>query len=200
MSDSTSPFELFDELRIIAHNGLAYADDPYDRERYERLEELTSEWYGRTLEIDPETVSERFRTELGHITPKVSADAAIINEDGELLLQRRIDDDSWCLPGGYTEPGESPADTAVREANEETGLVVHTESLATVYTRRPAEHTGPHGLVGHVYLCSVTGGELSVSHEGSALAYRDPSSVDLWHANHKTLATDALAAANANRR
>lgn len=53
---------------------------------------------------------------------------AIVHDDaGRLLLVRRANEPSrglWCEPSGRCEPGESAADAAVREAVEETGLVV----------------------------------------------------------------------------
>ncbi|MFC7191684.1 NUDIX hydrolase N-terminal domain-containing protein [Halocatena marina] len=50
--DSADEFlALLDELRIMAKVGLRYADDPYDTERYERILELVSEWYGRSVDM-----------------------------------------------------------------------------------------------------------------------------------------------------
>ena len=37
---------LLDELQVLARNGLTYAQNPYDRERYARLLELASLYYG----------------------------------------------------------------------------------------------------------------------------------------------------------
>ena len=51
--------------------------------------------------------------------------------------------DTWALPKGLVDPGESPAETAVREAAEETGLEVRLETklgdVRYVYTRRNGE-------------------------------------------------------------
>ena len=87
-----------------------------------------------------------------------------------MLLQLRADDNSWCLPGGYTKPNESPRETAVRETREETGLITEPIELVGVNTRKPGQH-GPHGLVVHLYLCTKTGGELTVSHEEHDFRY-----------------------------
>lgn len=38
-------FSLLDELQTIARNGLTFAKDPYDQERYERLLELATAYY-----------------------------------------------------------------------------------------------------------------------------------------------------------
>lgn len=180
---------LLDELRILAQNGLEYTEDPYDRERYERILELTSEWYGRSIDLPAEDVRSRIE-EVGHVTPKVSADAAVFNADGQVLLQRRSDDGTWSLPGGYSDANESPAETAVRETREETGLEVEPVELVDVYTRKPGEY-GPHCLVVHLYLCETTGGELTVSREGEELRYWDVDAVPNWHKDHRRMADDA---------
>ena len=183
-------FELLDELRILAENGRRYADDPYDEERYERILELVGEWYGHTVDRPPEAVRERFAEELGHVTPKLGADAALFDNEERILLQLRADDGTWGLPGGYVAPNESPAETAVRETLEETGLSVDVRQLVGVYTRKPGEY-GPHCLVVHLYLCAERGGDLETSHEGTELRYWHPEDVPEWHRNHRRLARSA---------
>lgn len=182
---------LLDELRILAQNGLEYADNPYDEERYERILELTTEWYGNSVDLPPAEVRARFSEEVGHITPKVSADAAVFDGEGQILLQLRSDDSMWCLPSGYTEPNESPRETAIRETREETGLTVEPVDLIEVNTRKPGEY-GPHCLVAHLYLCTITGGELKTSHEGESLQYWSLEEVPEWHKNHEELARAAF--------
>lgn len=44
------------------------------------------------------------------------------NDQGELLLGRRRDNNKWTVPGGHLNPGEDPRDGAERELHEETGL------------------------------------------------------------------------------
>src|SRR5258705_8070403 len=50
--------------------------------------------------------------------------AIIFNERREVLLHRATDDGKWYTIGGAMDPGEDPADAAVRETFEETGLRV----------------------------------------------------------------------------
>ncbi len=62
-----------------------------------------------------------------------AASVLIVDELDRVLLVRRghaPQKGKWSLPGGSGEPGESPEQTAVREAKEETGLDVHLIGLA----------------------------------------------------------------------
>jgi len=58
----------------------------------------------------------------------------IIVESGKVLLTKREDLEVWCLPGGRVDEGESLAETAVREAREETGLEVEITRLVGLYS------------------------------------------------------------------
>jgi 8-oxo-dGTP diphosphatase len=63
---------------------------------------------------------------------------AVIVQDGRVLLIRRGQPPllgEWSLPGGVLECGEALRDAAVREACEETGVVVETVEMLGVYER-----------------------------------------------------------------
>lgn len=60
------------------------------------------------------------------------AAAAIVNENGEILLQSRADRDMWGLPGGCQEVGERFEDVVIREVKEETNLDVREEDLELI--------------------------------------------------------------------
>ena len=185
-------FSLLDEIQTIARNGLNHDTPPYDRERYERLLKLAAQSYSELLDAPEAELRARFLDELGYITPKIGTDAAIFNERGEILLMERADGSGWCLPCGWVEPNEKPAEAVIREVREETGLDVKITRLVGVFTRKASARYGPHSMIAIVHLCEVTGGELTLSHEGSGLKYWPIDEVTDWHATQEKYARGSL--------
>jgi ADP-ribose pyrophosphatase YjhB (NUDIX family) len=138
-------------------------------------------------------IRERFSNEVGYITPKVGADAAIFNENGEILLMERADGSGWCLPCGWVEPNEKPIEAVTREVREETGLEIEVKQLVGVFTRKPSGENGPHTIIAVVHLCEIIGGELTLSYEGSALRYWSIEEMQDWHTTHEKYARAARA-------
>ena len=60
------------------------------------------------------------------------AAAIVVNDKGQILLQRRADRDKWGLPGGCQELRERFQDTIIREIKEETNLDVKEEDLELI--------------------------------------------------------------------
>jgi len=65
---------------------------------------------------------ERIGTDVLEV-PTVSV--VVFDERDRVLLVRHVEGNVWTTPGGMIEPYELPADAAVRETWEETGLHVH---------------------------------------------------------------------------
>jgi ADP-ribose pyrophosphatase YjhB (NUDIX family) len=185
---------LLDAVRTIAQTGLHYAEDPFDRQRYQQLLDLAAESYAELADLPAPEVRRRFAADLGHATAKVGAEAAVFDGDGRLLLVRRADDRTWCLPCGWVEPGESPAEAAVRETREETGYEVEADRLVDVFTRHASLDGDPHTQIAVLYLCRLVGGEPSTSIETLDVAFRDPDAVATWHPGHDGYARVALEA------
>jgi ADP-ribose pyrophosphatase YjhB (NUDIX family) len=71
----------------------------------------------------------------------VGCSAAIFDPTATaILVTQRVDNQYWCVPGGYMESGESLSEACQREVYEETGLLVTVQRLISVYTH-------PHRLV-----------------------------------------------------
>lgn len=196
----TDLLTLLEELQSIARTGLNYSSDPYARAHYSRLLELAAMHYGRALDLPAAEVRARLEGELGSITPKVGADAAIFDAEGRMLLVERADDRCWGLPAGWVDPNEAPPNTVRREAREELGLEIEPVQLVDVMFRPASVAYGPHAVVSIVYLCEVRGGEITLSHEVLAARYWAIDDVPVWHKDHLKFARAAHAVWTTRRR
>ena len=71
--------------------------------------------------------------------------AIILNEAGEVLLQRRTDTGTWGLPAGGVEPDETPREALRREVAEETALEVLEAEPMGLYCGPTQKNTYPNG-------------------------------------------------------
>ncbi|MFI9591087.1 NUDIX domain-containing protein [Nonomuraea sp. NPDC052265] len=65
---------------------------------------------------------------------KASASVFVRNDEGAVLLLRRTDNDLWTIPTGGIKKGETVAQCAVRECEEETGLKVEIIGLVGIFS------------------------------------------------------------------
>ncbi|MDX3077086.1 NUDIX hydrolase [Streptomyces sp. NPDC088354] len=117
----------------------------------------------------PEFIRE-LRALVGHrqlLLPGVTA--VVLDDDNRVLLNRRADNGRWSLIGGISEPGEQPAETAVREVLEETGVRAVAERVVLVQTIKPVLY--PNGdrcqYVDITLRCRAVGGEAHVADDES---------------------------------
>jgi 8-oxo-dGTP diphosphatase len=88
--------------------------------------------------------------------------AAFISDKNKvLLLHRSAGFKVWEFPGGGIEFGESPEEAAVREATEETGLVVKSLGLAMIGSHVIKEHQ----YIFFLYKCKYQSGEAKAKDE-----------------------------------
>ncbi|GEB55079.1 NUDIX hydrolase [Streptomyces gardneri] len=100
--------------------------------------------------------------------PGVSA--VVFDDRGRVLLGRRSDNGMWAVIGGIVEPGEQPADCAVREVYEETAVHCVPERILLVETlRKPVVY--PNGdtcqYMDVAFRCRAVGGEARVNDDES---------------------------------
>ncbi|MCL7376897.1 NUDIX domain-containing protein [Streptomyces sp. NPDC057539] len=110
------------------------------------------------------------RATAGHqllLLPGVSA--IVFDDEGRVLLGRRVDTGGWSIIGGIPEPGEQPADTAVREVYEETAVRCVAERVVLVQALKPV--TYPNGdecqYMDITFRCRAVGGEARVNDDES---------------------------------
>ncbi|MEJ2748833.1 MAG: NUDIX domain-containing protein [Anaerolineae bacterium] len=104
--------------------------------------------------------------------PKVGVGVFVVDDDGKVLLVRRRmnpEKGKWSIPAGFLDRGEDPQETAVREALEETNLVVEIESLIDVYYN--AVSSGPGASIFILYQARLVGGQLRAGDDADAAAF-----------------------------
>ena len=97
------------------------------------------------------------------------ATAVVLDDQGQVLLQHRADTRVWALPGGIIDPAEEPADAAVRECFEETGVVVEPEVLTSVSVSPPVTYANGDQVqyLELAFRCRPVGGTARVNDEES---------------------------------
>jgi len=160
-------------LQGIAQTGLTYAKDPYDRERYEQIRALASEIMASHTDAPAERIEGLFSGEAGYATPKVEVRAAVVDQEGRMLMVReRLDHDRWTLPGGWADVNVTPGENAVKEVREESGYIVTISKLAAVWDRTRQGHSpDPFACVKLFFLCRLVGGEAMPSVETSEIGW-----------------------------
>ncbi|MCM1991596.1 NUDIX domain-containing protein [Oceanirhabdus seepicola] len=141
--------------------------------------------------MDEKIIIERFRNELGYITPKVGVNGVVLTEDGKILLERRVDDKTWAIPGGWAEIGESPQDSVRREIYEETGLNVEVKGIIDIFTRLPGEYGQPHTTYHILFNCEVIDGDLKSSFESIEVGFYEYNKIPDWHKDHLNMVRKA---------
>ena len=120
-------------LQAVAHNGLHYATNPFDTERFEEVRAVAVAMAALGPD-EPEQLARGFAQEPGHATPKLDVRGVIA--DGErVLLVRGTDDAAWTLPGGWAEVGETPSQAVEKEVRQEAGFEVRAAKLLAVLNR-----------------------------------------------------------------
>lgn len=192
---STSVTYLLDIIRAVAQEGLSYSQNEYDTARYEKLLYLASQQYSQLTSIPENEIRELFLKEQGSITPKIGVDCAVVNDKGQILVVQR-EDNTWCMPGGWADVGESPMETAKRETLEETGLSVSPCGYIAVTHKTPQSYPG---FTSQVNICvavtPLTDAKVSLSHEHKAYKWiQSIEEVDNWHEGQKRLFPSIFAA------
>jgi ADP-ribose pyrophosphatase YjhB (NUDIX family) len=108
---------------------------------------------------------------------------AVIVEDGRVLLIRRGQAPllgEWSLPGGVLECGETLREATIREASEETGLVVETGELLGVYERviRSDDGRVRYHYVLIDFLCRSVAGNLKAASDAADARWFAPEDLD----------------------
>ena len=154
------------EIQALAQTGLHYAENDYQRERYNRLTEISAEIISENSSWAKGGLIEIYENQIGYATPRVDVRGAVFQEKRLLLVRERIDG-GWTLPGGWADVGDVPSQAIEREVKEESGYTVCTTSLVGVYDANRVDPLDIFHAYKIVFLCDLTGGEARTSGETS---------------------------------
>jgi len=167
------------KVQAIAQNGLQFAQDPFDRERYEQLQELVTTILTSETGITPGELKALWRGDDGYATPKVDVRGGVFDQDKVLLVRERSDG-KWTLPGGWVDVGDAPAFAVEREIREESGYLAKAVKLAALLDRNNPVHGHPPSIL-HIYklffVCERTGGTATLSNETDGVEFFPVSSL-----------------------
>jgi len=152
-------------LAGVARTGLGFTQSLYEKERFEEVLKVAADIRAAAIEeAEADALFDDWLASVGegvggYVTPKVAVAAIVGNDQGELLLTQRADSGVWLYPTGWADVGYSPAEVAVKEVLEETGIHCEPQGVIAVLdgmrmgmTRIPLYST--------VFLCRAVGGEL----------------------------------------
>lgn len=161
------------ELQAIAQTGLAFSNNPYDRERYELMRALAVEMFAAASDAPPKRIAALFAGESGYATPKIDVRAAVFDERERLLMVRETSDGGrWTLPGGWADVNLTAAENAAKEVREESGYVARVVKLAALWDRTRQRHApGLFSCAKVFFICDLVGGEPATAHETSEVGW-----------------------------
>lgn len=173
------------EIQSLAQAGLAYTDNIYDKERYERLRELSAEMIEEKSNIGKEKVMNLFCNETGYQTPKIDTRAAIFKDEKILLVHEN--DGKWALPGGWCDVLESIGSNTIKEVKEETGL--DAKALRIIALQDRNRHNKPvyaYGICKVFVLCEILGGKFEENIETTGIDFFSIDDLPMNLAEEKT--------------
>lgn len=162
--------ELVTEIQSIAQAGLEYTDGIYDRERYQRLREISAEMISLKSEIPVDKIKKIFCNEDGYQTPKLDTRAAIFKEDKILLVHEN--NGTWALPGGWCDVLQSIKSNTIKEIKEEAGLdAIPKKLIAMVDKKKHNKRIDPYSITTAFVLCEAIGGSFKENSETTETKY-----------------------------
>jgi ADP-ribose pyrophosphatase YjhB (NUDIX family) len=161
------------EIQAIAQTGLAFSQDPYDRDRFTTLSRLSARIMAEHTGADLRHLQGLFDAETGYATPKIGVRGAVFDSTGRILMVRETADaDRWTLPGGWGDVNQTAAQSVEREVFEESGYHVRAMKLAAVWDRARQLHPPTaFSVIRLFFICTLQGGTPTPSLETSEIGW-----------------------------
>ncbi|MBU2948533.1 NUDIX hydrolase [Zobellia uliginosa] len=166
--------ERLKRIKALAETGLVYAEDEYNRERYEELKEIALELISDVADRPLPVLKDFYMPVIDYPTPKVDVRGLVLNEKNQVLMAKESIDGKWTIPGGWAEVGFPPSSCVTKEIEEETGLDTKVLRLLAVYDKQSHPHPPqPFYIYKLCFLCKLIGGELNHGFDMQDAAFFD---------------------------
>lgn len=152
------------QIAALAKTGLYFVKDPFDKERYETLVELSAKLLDSYSDSEPDKIHTLLTADDGYITPKIDVRGAVFR-DNKILMVKEASDGLWTLPGGWADVGDSPSQAVEREIWEESGYHAKAVKLMALEDRKLRHPTYVFEVYKVAFLCELIGGEATISIE-----------------------------------
>lgn len=171
----TEPFDWFEiakKLKTISQAGKTFAKNDYELQRHLEIEQIAADIFARHTELSSAECLAILQQDAGYPTPKVDCRGVVFKDD-KILMVREVADNGWTLPGGWCDTGTTPSENVAREVWEESGYIVKPVKLLAVFDRDKQGHIPPYpfSIYKMFFMCELTGGQPTVSHETSEVAW-----------------------------
>jgi ADP-ribose pyrophosphatase YjhB (NUDIX family) len=177
-----------DEIRGMATIEDFFADNPYIIERAETMMKLAAKVAAMAEDeySEDEMIALFDKRPWFRISPAIGVDAAVFNKTGEILLIRRKDNDTWAMPGGIAEIGDTLPETAIKELWEEAGLRGRVVRQLGTFDGRLWGSISPVHLINMVFLveCDELNPTPGLETTDAQFFARDALPFDNMHLNH----------------
>ena len=107
---------------------------------------------------------------------------------GIVLIMRKNEPQGWAIPGGFVDYGESLEAAALREAREETGLIVTLRGQMHTYSR--PDRDPRHHTITTVFMATAVGAPQAADDAGEADIFREDNLPDPLVFDHGEILAD----------
>lgn len=136
------------ELQNLSQCALAYCNDRFDIERFERIRDISAEMAAEISDHPLEEIKATFCSGTGYQTPKMDSRSAVFREGKILLVQES--NGSWALPGGWIDFDHTIRTNAAQEVFEEAGMRVEPIRMIALF-----DHNKRNGTIYPSNICSA---------------------------------------------
>lgn len=159
------------QMLALIQSGLHYTKEPFERDRYEKLEQILLEQMATTTNTKVADLTAALTQDQGYITPKADVRALIVKNQQILMVQDKPTGE-WSLPGGFADVGYTPTENIIREVFEETGLQVTVQGLLDIFdTAKRTDIPQPFQYYKMVFACQPVAGHFAENIETEQIAY-----------------------------